>query len=291
MGWRSVVAPWCRSHAALLPVDPLQLHLLLEPITSLSPQLACLSTVWAPSFWLTPTSSSSSTSPSSSMSSSPNCYSSSLIITIIIINLVVIITIFLLFIINHHHHHHHQHHHHHHSHCHSHSYFGFTSSQSQWTTNCCPEVWAMCRAKSRHRRLWTCLARSTRRLPSRRDRLRTKGGSSKALKDLLAKTVGEFNKLCTVKQHRIDTKRKTLLYNLSLALVQYTFLFQKNVGKTCVFEVMETNGVLKTCKGWGRLRKLVRSYMVIMINSSTRFQDRYLMIHHLSLWYSVNFMT
>ena len=46
-------------------------------------------------------------------------------------------------------------------------------------------------------------------------------GSSKALKDLLAKTVGEFNKLCSVKQHRIDTKRKTLLYNLSLTHVQY----------------------------------------------------------------------
>ena len=48
-------------------------------------------------------------------------------------------------------------------------------------------------------------------------------GSSKALKDLLAKTVGEFNKLCTVKQHRIDTKRRTLLYNLSLAQTQYIF--------------------------------------------------------------------
>ena len=61
-------------------------------------------------------------------------------------------------------------------------------------------------------------------------------GSSKALKDLLAKTVGEFNKLCTIKQHRIDTKRKTLLYNLSLALVQYTFLFKKKCGEDLCFQ-------------------------------------------------------
>lgn len=45
----------------------------------------------------------------------------------------------------------------------------------------------------------------------------TKPGTSKALKDLLSKCVSDFNKLCTVKSHRIDTRRKSLIYNLTLA--------------------------------------------------------------------------
>ena len=44
-----------------------------------------------------------------------------------------------------------------------------------------------------------------------------KPGASKALKDLINKCVTEFNKLTTVKKHRIDTTRKSLIYNLVLA--------------------------------------------------------------------------
>ena len=43
-----------------------------------------------------------------------------------------------------------------------------------------------------------------------------KPGVSKALKDMLTKVVGDFNKLTTNKKHRIDTGRKSLLYNLLL---------------------------------------------------------------------------
>ena len=43
-----------------------------------------------------------------------------------------------------------------------------------------------------------------------------KPGASKALKDLLSKCVTEFNKLCTIKRHRIDTSRRSLIYNLTL---------------------------------------------------------------------------
>ncbi|CAL1162578.1 unnamed protein product [Cladocopium goreaui] len=45
---------------------------------------------------------------------------------------------------------------------------------------------------------------------------KAKPGASKALKDLLSKCITEFNKLCTIKKHRIDTARKALIYNLSL---------------------------------------------------------------------------
>ena len=44
----------------------------------------------------------------------------------------------------------------------------------------------------------------------------SKPGASKALKDLLSKCITEFNKLCAVKKHRIDTARKALIYNLTL---------------------------------------------------------------------------
>ena len=43
-----------------------------------------------------------------------------------------------------------------------------------------------------------------------------KPGASRALKDLMSKCITDFNKLVTVKAHRIDTRRKSLLYNLKL---------------------------------------------------------------------------
>ena len=49
-----------------------------------------------------------------------------------------------------------------------------------------------------------------------RRQAQSKPGSSKALKDLLNKVIGDFNKLVTVKKHRIDTQRKALVYNLIL---------------------------------------------------------------------------
>ena len=45
---------------------------------------------------------------------------------------------------------------------------------------------------------------------------KAKPGASKALKDLLSKCITEFNKLCTIKKHQIDTARKALIYNLTL---------------------------------------------------------------------------
>lgn len=48
----------------------------------------------------------------------------------------------------------------------------------------------------------------------------SKPGVSKALKDMLSKVVGDFNKLVSNKKHRIDTGRKSLLYNLLLACLR-----------------------------------------------------------------------
>lgn len=44
-------------------------------------------------------------------------------------------------------------------------------------------------------------------------------GPSKPLKDMLAKCIGAYNAMVTNRRHRIDTNRKTLLYNLRLGLV------------------------------------------------------------------------
>ena len=43
-----------------------------------------------------------------------------------------------------------------------------------------------------------------------------KPGSSKALKDLLGKSISDYNKLTSNKRHRVDTKRKDLIYNVNL---------------------------------------------------------------------------
>ena len=52
----------------------------------------------------------------------------------------------------------------------------------------------------------------------------SKGGASKALRDVLQRCVTEYNRMTTNKRHRIDTGRKTLSYNLSLgsSLLQKT---------------------------------------------------------------------
>ena len=41
-------------------------------------------------------------------------------------------------------------------------------------------------------------------------------GSGKALKDLLSKVVAEYNRLVTVKKHRIDGSKRQLCYNMLL---------------------------------------------------------------------------
>jgi len=47
---------------------------------------------------------------------------------------------------------------------------------------------------------------------------RRMGKSKAALRDLLNRTCAEYNKMTTVKKHRIDGPRKSLLYNLHLGL-------------------------------------------------------------------------
>ena len=40
------------------------------------------------------------------------------------------------------------------------------------------------------------------------------GGAPKALKDVMGKVVSDYNRLCTVKKHRIDGVKRCLCYNL-----------------------------------------------------------------------------
>ena len=56
------------------------------------------------------------------------------------------------------------------------------------------------------------------------ERRQAKQGTSRALKDVLAKVVAEYNKMCTNKLHKITTERKKLVQNLILVL-HYTVFF------------------------------------------------------------------
>lgn len=47
-------------------------------------------------------------------------------------------------------------------------------------------------------------------------RLNASRGSRLALKDSLNKVVADFNRMITIKKHRIDTGKKALVYNLLL---------------------------------------------------------------------------
>lgn len=42
----------------------------------------------------------------------------------------------------------------------------------------------------------------------------TRAGGRQALRDLLQKTVAEYNRLCTNRRHKIDSHRRALIYNL-----------------------------------------------------------------------------
>ena len=46
------------------------------------------------------------------------------------------------------------------------------------------------------------------------------GRGKAATRDLLNRTCAEYNKLTTIKKHRIDGPRKALLYNLNLDVFQ-----------------------------------------------------------------------
>ena len=46
-----------------------------------------------------------------------------------------------------------------------------------------------------------------------------KPGASRALKDILSALVAVYNKMATVKKHRIDSGRKSLIYNMLLGFL------------------------------------------------------------------------
>ena len=50
------------------------------------------------------------------------------------------------------------------------------------------------------------------------ERQASRGGSRQALRDLLSKVTAEYNRLCSIKRHRIDSARRALIYNLFLEL-------------------------------------------------------------------------
>lgn len=52
-------------------------------------------------------------------------------------------------------------------------------------------------------------------------RIASKNGGRTALKDLLAKTIAEYNRLVTIKKHRIDGTKKQLIYNMFLGRTMY----------------------------------------------------------------------
>lgn len=51
------------------------------------------------------------------------------------------------------------------------------------------------------------------------------GRGKAALKDLLGRVCAEYNRLTTIKKHRVDGPKKNLLYNLLLHLAWQVFVF------------------------------------------------------------------
>ena len=45
---------------------------------------------------------------------------------------------------------------------------------------------------------------------------RRNGGAKLPLKDVLAKTIAQYNRMVTIKRHRIESARRALIYNLRL---------------------------------------------------------------------------
>lgn len=51
------------------------------------------------------------------------------------------------------------------------------------------------------------------------ERRRTRGGASTALRDVLAKCVGDYNRMVTKKSHRVDTNTKNLCLNMRFGFI------------------------------------------------------------------------
>ena len=49
-------------------------------------------------------------------------------------------------------------------------------------------------------------------------------GPVRPLKDLLTRCCAEYNKLCSSKRHRVDSSRKSLIYNMLLDYFDFFFL-------------------------------------------------------------------
>lgn len=49
------------------------------------------------------------------------------------------------------------------------------------------------------------------------ERRQARAGARLATKDLLNKTVADYNRLCTLKSHRIDQQKKAMCYNMFLS--------------------------------------------------------------------------
>lgn len=48
---------------------------------------------------------------------------------------------------------------------------------------------------------------------------RRMGKTKMALKDILSRVIADFNKMVSIKRHRIDGVKKALLYNMSLGII------------------------------------------------------------------------
>ena len=96
------------------------------------------------------------------------------------------------------------------------------------------------------------------------------GGGGKALKDLLSKVVSEYNKLVTVKKHRIDTHKRALCYNMRLShnLMRLTLFLLKKLHLKFVMPTFSD----RFCQGSGHPMSSMTSSMPTTINTVTKPQ-------------------
>lgn len=127
------------------------------------------------------------------------------------------------------------------------------------------------------------------------------GKDKQPLKDLLSRVAADYNRMCTIKKHRIDTGKRALLYNLSFGLIFIIICFKPFkkliaanklekiycVTSRLVFEKIPRN------QGWGHHRNLLTWFtatttFIVMNTQDMRNSREWLLFFPNSQWFFIN---
>ena len=98
-------------------------------------------------------------------------------------------------------------------------------------------------------------------------------GAKMPLKDALSRVIADYNKLVTLKRHRVDSTRRAMCYNLFLIAIRSLRTFFKilNSFSTKKSDV-GVSMVGSTCAGCAVQRRHCHCFITTTIATSTKFQ-------------------